>query len=86
MKYLVVTFALLMCAFSVKAEELSSCHGKCFDTHASCMKKDGHTWNGCESKLFACKSSCESGKSHETYAKSSALEVAFNPVMEIDLL
>lgn len=86
MKYLVMTFGLLMCAFSVKAEELSSCHEKCFNTHASCTKKDGHTWNGCEPKLFACKSSCSTGKTHESYVKSASLEVAFNPIVEVDLL
>ncbi|MBI2707126.1 MAG: hypothetical protein HYX35_02265 [Proteobacteria bacterium] len=85
MKFLWMPIAALMCISASYAREYSPCHEKCFLSKASCNDRKSHTFNSCEPELMACKASCESGKPHEAYRESPALEIALNPVMDVDL-
>jgi|GEM_PF-4109087 hypothetical protein len=85
MKLLWTIVATVVCSSALYAGEYSSCHEKCFLSKASCDTKKGHTFNSCEPELMACKGSCESGRPHEAYRQSPFLEIALNPVVDVDL-
>lgn len=85
MKYLGITLAGLVCTSAVFARDYSACHEKCFLAKASCNAKKSHTFNSCEPELTACKASCESGRPQEAYRESPALEIALNPIVDVEL-
>ncbi len=85
MKFLWIPLAALTCASALEARDYSSCHEKCFLSKASCNTKKSHSFNSCEPELMACKASCESGRPHEAYRASPPLEIALNPIMDVNL-
>lgn len=84
MKFLTISFALLISSSVAHAEDLSSCHQACFEKKTNCNSKKSHTVNACHDELFACKSSCKSGKPQEAYRESPFFEISLNPVVELD--
>ena len=85
MKFLATTLTLFTCVTAVQARDFSACHEKCFLSKASCNDSKSHTFNSCDPERMACKASCESGRPHEAYRESPVLEIALNPVVDVDL-
>lgn len=84
MKFLNSTIILLAFTLPLHANS-SSCSGGCFSTKKICNQKNGHTLNSCDQDLFACQASCNSGKDHKAYTRSSIpFDVSIKPVLKME--
>lgn len=80
MKLLIIIAVMLIFAFPVKANNLSSCQSACFASKQSCNAQKSHSFNTCDRELFACRSSCESGKPQRIY-DASLVDISFQPIL-----
>ena len=81
MRFFTFIIAAFVFAPFVQAESLSSCQNACFENKKNCKT---YTFNSCDHDLFTCRASCNSGKKQGSYSKVLPIDIAFQPILDLD--
>ena len=84
MRLFILIIATFIFTKSIQADSLSDCHNGCFDAKKTCNDYKTHTFNHCDQDLFSCRASCNSGKKQGSYSTTLPIDIAFQPILDLD--